>query len=50
MTCVENGCSNPIDYQCPYCESDFCLDHIICHSLCDVIEIKNTVQTERKAV
>ena len=38
MTCSENVCTNGIDFQCPYCESDYCQTHIDNHSFCDVIE------------
>jgi len=45
MTCSENDCMKGIDFQCPYCESDYCRDHIDNHSLCDIIVTQNTLQT-----
>lgn len=46
MTCAEIDCERGLQYQCPYCESDYCIDHIIHHSLCDVIELQNTKSNE----
>ena len=36
MVCSETHCNNGIDYQCAYCQSDFCREHINRHSLCEI--------------
>ena len=37
MTCAESDCNKGIDFQCQFCEGNYCKFHIKNHKLCEDI-------------